>query len=321
MRPAFIAAIALAVMLPAAAQAAPLSIGVSMTPLSTPFYVAEKEGFFAREGVQVALKDCNSGKVCLSNVLGGELHLATASELPIMFGSFERKDISILATFASTNRNVKLVTRKSGGIRTPQDLVGKRVGLVRGAAGEYFLDLVLLAYGIDPATVTVVDMRAEAMESAVHGRAVDAFAAFEPGTFKLMKAMKDDGFVVPLPAVYTMTFSLAGLRPVIAERRDQMVRLIRALDRAVQFIRSHPQQAQAILLQRLNLDNSFVDWAWSEYRFDLALNQSLLTTLESQARWAIREKLVAGKVMPDYLDLVDTGPLVVVKPTSVTLVK
>lgn len=314
-------ALAATVLLGAQAAAAPLTIGVSTTPLSTPFYIAEKQGYFAKEGLEVALKDCNGGKTCLSWLLSGEVQLATASELPVMFSSFTRKDTSIVASFAATNRNVKLVTRKGANIRTPRDLSGKRVGLVRGAAGEYFLDLVLLAYGIDPATVTVVDLPADAMEAAAKARTVDVFAAFEPSTYRLMKAMQDDGFVMPLPAMYTMTFNLATLRPFAAGRQDDVRGLLRALDRAIQFIHAQPAQAQAIMLQRLKLDQAFLSWAWSEYRFDLALNQSLLSTLESQARWALRHRLVTGKDMPDYLDMVDTAPLLQVRPAAVTMVK
>lgn len=305
----------------AVAHAANLTIAVSTTPLSTPFYVADKLGYFAAEGVPVTLKDCSGGKQCLARALSGEQHLATVSELPLMFNSFSRKDFSILATFATTNRNVKLVTWKSAGIRHPRDLNGKRIGLVRGAAGEYFLDLVLLTYSIDPRSVTVVDMTAEAMETAAKNRSVDAFAAFEPGSFNLMKAMKDDGFVVPLPTIYTMSFNLAGLNAVILQRREQMPKLLRALEKAVRFIETDPRKAQAILVERLKVDASFVGWAWADYRFNLSLNQSLLTTLESQAQWAIRQALVAGKTVPDYLDLIETKPLATVRPASVTVVK
>lgn len=304
-----------------ATEAANLTIAVSTTPLSTPFYVADKQGFFAQEGLRVTLQDCSGGKLCLSRALSGEQHLATASELPIMFRSFARKDFSILATFATTNRNVKLVTRKSAGIKAPKDLAGKRIGLVRGAAGEYFLESVLLTYGIDPRSVTVVDMTADSMETAAAKQTVDVFAAFEPGTFRLMKALKDDGYVIPLPTIYTMSFNLAGRNAVLQDRRDEIEKLLRALQKAISFIGTNPQETHAILVERLKVDASFVGWTWADYRFDLSLNQSLLTTLESQATWAIRQNLAGGKAMPDYLDLIDPRPLAKVRPASVTLVK
>jgi ABC-type nitrate/sulfonate/bicarbonate transport system substrate-binding protein len=159
------------------------------------------------------------------------------------------------------------------------------------------------------------------METAVKNRSVDAFAAFEPGSFNLMKALKDDGFVVPLPTIYTMSFNLAGLNAVILQRREQMPKLLRALEKAVRFIDTDPRKAQAILVERLKVDASFGGWAWADYRFNLTLNQSLLTTLESQAQWAIRQTLVAGKTVPDYLDLIETKPLATVRPASVTVVK
>jgi len=304
-----------------ASQAAVLRLAVSTTPLSTPFYVADKLGLFAEEGLQVTIADCNGGKLCLAQALSGARDLATASELPIMFSSFTRSDFSIVATFASTSRNVKLVTRNSAGIKLPKDLAGRRVGLVRGAAGEYFLDLVLLTYGVDPAKVAVVDMAADAMGAAARSGQVDVFATFEPGTWHLLNALKHDGHVLTLPTIYTMTFNLAGLNKVVAERGRDIPKLLRALDKAVRFIDTNPQAAQAILAKRLGVDRAFVAATWGDYRFNVSLNQSLLTNLESQARWAVRKKLATGTVMPDYLDMVQPAALSSVRPDSVTLVK
>ncbi len=303
------------------AHAAGLRLAVSMTPLSTPFYVADKKGLFAEQGLQVTITDCNGGKMCLSQALSGTQDLATASELPLMFSSFNRNDFSIIATFASTSRNVKLVTRSTSGIKLPKDLAGKRVGLVRGAAGEYFLDLVLLTYGVDPAKVTVVDVAADAMDAAATNRTVDAFATFEPATFHLMKVLKQEGHVLALPTIYNMTFNLAGLNTVVKGRAAEIAKLLRALNKAVRFIETNPEAAQAILAERLGVDKPFVAAAWDDYRFNLSLNQSLLTNLESQARWAVRKKLVTGTAVPDYLEMIKPAALSAVRPDSVTLVK
>ncbi len=298
-----------------------LTVSVATTPLSTPFYVAEQLGYFAQEGLNITMKECVSGKLCLTQMLAGQSNFATASELPIMLNSFARKDFAILATFSTTNRDVKMIARKSAGMKTPKDFAGKKIALMRGTSGEYFTDLTLLTYGVDPRSVTIVDMNMEAVETALADRAIDAFAVFEPTAFRIMKALKNDGYVIATPPIYTLSFNLVGMKSSMGENSVEVAKLLRALDRAILYIRNNPDKAQAILLERLKLDSSFVDWTWAEYRFDLALNQSLLTTLESEARWAMRENFVNDKTLPNYLNLIDTSYLLKIKPASVTLVK
>ncbi len=96
-----------------------------------------------------------------------------------------------------------------------------------------------------------------------------------------------------------------------------MVRLLRAVERAEQFIQDHPAQAQAILREQLKLDQSFVDWVWGGLGFRLSLDQALLTTMEGEARWAQREGHVAERARPNMLTLIHAGPLRAVKPGAV----
>lgn len=303
------------------AGAAGLTIGVSTTPLSTPFYVADKQGFFAQEGLDVVLQDCVGGKACMEQMLSGQVHLATASDLPVMFNSLKRNDFSVITSFASSNKDVKLVALKSANVRSIKDLRGKRIALTRGAAAEYFIDLIALTYGIDPKSFTIVDTPADKMEQAAKEHKADVFAGFEPGSFKLVRALKNTAVELEVPAIYTLTFNLVCLKSTAKDRKGELVKLLRALDRAIQFIQDDPRKVQSMLMDRFKVDLSFISLNWQDYRFGLSLNQSLLVTLESEVRWAVREKITKDSAMPDFLEAIDPEALFKVKPAAVTLVK
>jgi NitT/TauT family transport system substrate-binding protein len=104
-------------------------------------------------------------------------------------------------------------------------------------------------------------------------------------------------------------------------RDDELVKILRALDRAQQFISTQPQKAKAILLERLKLDSAFVDWIWPRYNYRLSLDQSLLTTLEGEARWARQEGLVKAGKSPNYLNFVYVGPLSKVRQAAVEIIR
>jgi NitT/TauT family transport system substrate-binding protein len=93
-------------------------------------------------------------------------------------------------------------------------------------------------------------------------------------------------------------------------------RLLRAMRRAEQYIQQEPEGAQAILRRRLQLDQEFLDFAWPMFSYRLGLDQSLIATLESQARWALREGQIQGRAAPNYLSFVHAAPLRKAKPTA-----
>lgn len=305
------------------ARAASITVGVSVSPMSIPFYVAQQRGYFRDEGLDVVLVECANGGVCLTQLLESKVRLATASDLPIMFRSFESVPFKVLASFASF-QDVKLIVRAKSGIRSIKDikdLKGRQVAVPRGTAGQYVLDLTLLAAGVDPRAVAFVDLDTKRLDLAVANPQTEAFALFQPGANQLLKLLGTDAVVLPIPRLYTLSFNLVALAQSSGATDDEHTRILRALARAVDSIRADPSYAKAMLRERLKTDDAEIASLWADYRFALGLNQSLIATLESTARWAIQEQLVKGTVVPNYLDFIDVGPLKKVRPSAVTVVK
>ncbi|GMV58431.1 MAG: ABC transporter substrate-binding protein [Burkholderiaceae bacterium] len=299
-----------------------LTIAVSRSSLSLPIYVAETLDYFKAEGVAVRTRECLGGHRCIKQMLDGEVSLATSSEMPVMVNSLERADFAIVATFATSKRDVKLVARRSAGIAAPGDLAGKRVATMAGTSAHYFLDLYLLFNGVDPRSVAVVPLAPEQIVAAVQQGTVDATATFEPFAHRAMLALAQDGIVLPGARIYTETFNLSARRTLIAEREGDLVKLMRALARAQRFIREQPRQAQAILRDRMREDQGYIDATWKDFDYRMSLDQPLISTLEGQARWALREgHLPAGSRVPNFLHFVAPEPLRKAEPAAVTLVK
>ena len=251
----------------------------------------------------------------------GRLKTAPARLLHCSFlSSFKRSDFAVIASFVTSDDDVKIITRGEAGINRPQQLEGKRVGTVTGAASHYFLETLLLLNGVDPKSVRIQNLQPEAMVESLKSGEVDAIAIWEPFPFKALKAVPGAKVLVKSSA-YRLTFNLIVNKRLLGVRDDDLVRLLRALDRAQQFIQSQPQKAKAILRDRLKLDQAFIDWIWSRYNYRLTLDQALLTTLEGEARWARQEGLVKGEKSPNYLNFIYTRPLSKVRSTAVTIVR
>ena len=137
---------------------------------------------------------------------------------------------------------------------------------------------------------------------------VDAVVTWEPFAYRTLRAVPQ-AKAFPNMGSYTLSFNLLVGSRHLGRRDAELGKILRALERAEQFIRAQPQQAQALLRLRLELDPPFIDWIWPRTHYQLSLNQSLLYTLESEARWARQEGHVKAERSPNYLDFIYPGPL------------
>ena len=298
-----------------------LTIGVASVPHSLPFFVGEHEGYFSQEAPNIRLKDCFPGKKCLDQLLAGKVQLATVGDTPIMLASFVRSDFVVLATFATSTTDNQIVRVKGARINSLKDLIGKRIGILKGTSIEYFLDTVLLFDGIDPSLVQKVDMPPDGMAAALLEHKIDAFALFDPGLSNAIAALGDSAAVLPTPPIYLSTFNLVASRTIVGKNDADIVKILRVLERAQQFIKQQPDAAQRILQERLHTAPPSGKSITTKMDYMLSLDQTLIKTFEGEARWFSQKKTNVGVKPVNYLDYIYPSPLFQVKPKAVTIVK
>jgi NitT/TauT family transport system substrate-binding protein len=169
---------------------------------------------------------------------------------------------------------------------------------------------------VDPATVESVALQPETLAEALREGKVDVIAVWEPFAYSAVQASRGDLAVIATQGVYRETFNLVAANKHVTASSTETARLLRAIDRANTFIAEQPAKAQALLRERLGVDDAFVQSIWPNVRYRLSLDQGLLMTLESEARWAIRESHVKADRIPNFLPLFYTAPMLSVKPDS-----
>jgi ABC-type nitrate/sulfonate/bicarbonate transport system substrate-binding protein len=292
-------------------------IAASQAPVALPLYVAQRRGFFVDAGLDVSIEDCIGGTRCLRKLLDGQADVVTTSEMPVVLQSFSGDDVAIVATMVHASDNLKLIARRGSGIAGGEQLEGRNVGVIAGTAAQFLLETHLLTVGVDPRHVVMVPLQAEDTVAALQSGRIDALAVWEPFGYEALHGTEPAGVRLPLGSGYIESYNLVTRRATLSSRDEMLVRLLRAVDRAEQFIQAHPADAQAVLRERLKLDQRFVDWVWSGLGFRLSLDQSLVSTMESETRWAQREGHVRGGTHRDVLTLVYPGPLEAVRPSAV----
>lgn len=302
-------------------RAAQNTLAIADTPLFATALVAEAEGYYAAEGLDLKIIHCVNGKRCLKHLTDGEAQFATVADTPIALAALAGAKFEILATITTSSRENRFVARVDRGIKSAADLRGKRIGMVNGTSGHYFTDALLTYYGIPISQVTLVPLDGADIAHALARGDVDAAGMFNTGGFRAVKLLGSNALLIPYPKIYTFTGNVVSASNAAGISGDVALKLLRALKRADTLMASQAARARATLAKALKVSNADVDAMWNDYDYALTLAQPLITTLEAQTRWAMRESLVAGGKMPDYLDYVRVGPLKSIDRRAVSIIK
>ena len=298
-----------------------VTVGVSRSFLSIPVYIAQKQGFFSDEGLDVTVKEYSSGKKATQGLFAGEVDISTVADMPVVFNSFKRQDFCIFATFTYSYPFVKIIACKDRGIRTEADLKGKKVGANRGTSSHFFLAVFLIHNRLSASDVEMINIRTIDLPAALKNNEVDAISVWQPHTQKAMQLLGDNAIELPSSEIYRTTFNFAVMKSFAKEHQAILERFLRALDKSASFTKNDREKAQEIIAGSFNLDKNTVRAAWDDFVFGIFLDQSLLVAWDVIARWAIKDKLVDKKKIPNYLNYICPDALEAVKPESNTIIR
>ena len=298
-----------------------VTVGISKSFLSIPIYIAQTQGFFSDEGLDVTLKEYASGKKATQALFAGEVAISTVADMPAVFESFKREDFCIIATFAYSFHMAKIIARKDSGIKKGVDLKGKKVGANRGTSSHFFLVVSLIHNRLSISDVEMINIKTVDLPTALKNNEVDAISAWQPYTLTAMQLLGDNAVELPSSENYRTTFSFAVMKMFAKEHPEILQKFLRAIDKAAAFIRKDREKAQEIIAGSFNLDKNVVNSAWDDFVFGISLDQPLLVSWDNIARWAIKNGLVNKKKIPNYLNYIYLDALQAVKPNSITIIR
>jgi len=240
------------------------------------FFVAQAQGYFAQEGLDVKEVDFSGPGDTLPPLLSGHVDIAltTLYNLALLAarGEAQARAIYLLDT---SNGADAVVAAPS--IRRVADLAGKNVGVTVGDVNQLLLRKALDAAGVREDQVHIVNMNADDAGAALLAHRIDAAVTWEPWVSRARSA----GNNVIFSSADTPDLILDAVvvtRATAQARGAALTRFLRALDRGVAYLRAHAGQSQVLVGKALTVAPDAVAGMLAQDRiYAVADNRALLS--------------------------------------------
>ena len=283
-------------------------------------YIALDQNYFSKNGLNVTIRDYDTGIDALNAAIKDEVDIAKMAEWPIVSGAFQEEKISLIANIDKWQA-IYIVARKDRGIENISDLKGKTVGLPRQTIAEFYLARFLDLHGMNIRDLTLVNATPSQSVDMISKRDVGAVIVWQPFVDQIQRQLQDQVVAWPAQSSQPLFGSLVSKNTWITEHHDLGCRLLKSLVLAEEYAVRNPAEAKAILQKRLNLDAAYMETCWSRNQFSLSLDQSVITAMEDEARWMIKNNLTKEKQVPDFLNYIYVDGLKAVKPEAVKIIR
>jgi ABC-type nitrate/sulfonate/bicarbonate transport system substrate-binding protein len=296
----------------------PLGVGITHNEADALIYIAEEQGLFTRNGLEVSIQEYSSGSAAVAGMQKGEVDLATASEFVVVNQAFQGQSLQTIGVVSEVFA-VHLMARTDQGIRSVTDLEGKKVGVPMGTLAQFNLGRFLDLNGMHDKPLTLENIDISRSDEALVNGEVDAVQTWGAHVMKIKEILGDKAVDWPSDNSQPQFKNVTATGDWLTQHPEVVKRFLKSLSESNQFISGHPDQAKTIVQKWLQYDSQYLESVWKGSKFSLSLNQALLLAMEDEARWMIENNLTPEREIPDFSGYIYLDGLKGINPEAVNI--
>jgi NitT/TauT family transport system substrate-binding protein len=279
-----------------------IRIGIMPDVESVPFIIAEKNGYFDKEGVKVKLEGFASAKDRDSALQSGQLEGEITDIVAVLFANEGGYKLKICA---KTDGRIELLAGGKNAINSISDLTGKSIGMSKNTIMEYTADQMLESQQIDTHEVNKINIPPlETRRQMLEEGKVDAIILPDP--LAGLAVANGAKILATTDEMDNKAGVIAFSARCLEENPDGVKAVFRAYNAAVQYLNSEPR-------------DNYIDFVIEKQRFPEQVRQSLTlpvyspaqlpdaATVDNVIKWMQKHELIKNSY--DYKELVDENVL------------
>lgn len=226
------------------------------------YFVARAQGFLKDAGFDVIEQELDSTNLMIQALSAAQADFNPSTSVPALYAAEQNSPGTfkfIYITLMEKGRtNDGIIVQKGSSVTSLRDLRGRRIASPPGATSLILLKLIFLDAGLDSdRDVSIQEMDPRTQLQALAAGQVDAVFAIEPtitlgaekGISRLLEAESMETHIMnPIPiAGGVVTTKFAHNHPA------QVLRLMEAMDRSIDFVRSNEGESRRILARAIQM--------------------------------------------------------------------
>lgn len=252
------------------------SVSIATLPV-----IAVKRGFDREEGITLRLELYATSPVQAEAIAAGNIDVGGIGDTTLVGLQAAGVRVKFIAQLVDVSRSVELICRSDRGVRSPKDLEGRTLGYTFGGLAHNLVARFFGAYGVDQGRVRQIDLQPAGLVAAYVRGDVDCIALWPPGLIQAKERVASDvlhngrwSFMVGLKGPRKLMGSHSSVfatERAIREQRSGLVRTLRALRRALDFLKGNWERGAAMVADELKVTRREVLVAFRllDYKLDL----------------------------------------------------
>jgi NitT/TauT family transport system substrate-binding protein len=261
-----------------------------------PYYYAKKMGWYRDAGIDLTIEPGKGSALAVQKVGAGANQIGLADMANALVGRSKGADVvGVFNVYANSPQG--LYWLKSSGIKSIKDLAGKKIGNPAGDGARAIWPALAKANGIDPASVTWVNIDANSKLAALKSKSIDATTSFYNIHHIFQKELGDDmGFVAWKDVglnTYGNTIIVNG--DYLKKNKPVVANFVKVTQKAFAACVKEPKPCVQAMIEAngaLQFDNELTNWGLVEALMSDKFSKTVALGVLDDARMAADYELV-----------------------------
>jgi sulfonate transport system substrate-binding protein len=286
------------------AAANELRIATQPIPHYAPIFVAKQKKWLEEELAKVGAKPAikwssfAAGPPINESFAAGQQDFGFLGDTPAIIGKAAGINTRIIGLTSTGPRSLAVIVPTKSGIKTPKDLKGKKVAVVKGSYAHHLLVLVLQKGGLTTNDIELINLSQADITTAIQNGNIDGAAVWEPVITKL----ESQGAVRVLAdgtGIKKGALVIIATNDFVTRHRDQTRALLKAYQRGAQFIKSSPNEAAQLIAKDVNLSPELLAKVFSKFDFNPAIQADDMEELKRSEAFMRSAAIIKAPVKID----------------------
>lgn len=229
-----------------------------------PYYIAKNLKWFSKLGMEVQHKEYDDLDKLEKSLRNNEVDVIFGADSAIL--SLQRKGINLNYIGVNSGLTQHIIVKNNSKIFKISDLIGKKVGVLKGTSSHYGVLKILESKGIDINDIKLIFLTLEKAKEEFEKGTIDAWAVWPP--FMDEQIIKNKAKILNETAVYISSI-IASREDIFLNNKKSLIKILKIIDKSKNWIKSNPLSAQEKIKTELNIPLKIIKFSWENHNFQI----------------------------------------------------